>query len=502
MSFYSLSFIYFIAIVFVLFYSSPNKLKVITILSASYFFYIYFKPVYVLILIFVTLLNYFSGILISKSKSSGKRNLIFIISILLNLALLFVFKYTGSLSDLINSVIHFSGLKYTFPAIKNIIMPVGLSFYVFIAMGYTIDVFRRTRDSEKNIVTFSAFVSFFPTILAGPIERSTRLLPQFRKDTSFNYSDASDGLKLIAFGMFKKFVIADRMAVLVNAVYDTPQKFEGIVLLLATIAFAYQIYCDFSGYSDMAVGVARLFGYKIINNFNKPYYSKSISEFWRKWHISLSEWLRDYLFLPVAYSVARRHTKLKIKFIKAENLSYYIATFITMGLIGLWHGFSWNYLIWGLLFALFMIFSRATLKIRKRILKYSGISWQSNALNNIRVIFTFALVCFAWIFFRAIDLKDAYYVVINSFTGLFPTLNFSYIMNIPELIGINYMNIFVCIFLIVILEIIQLLDNKKSIYIRVSEKPLIFRWSVYTIAVIFLIFFGISGKAEFLYFQF
>lgn len=500
MLFNSFQFFIFLPIIFILFYSIKNKYSWLVLLFASYFFYLYLKPEYIIVLIGVTLLNYYSAILISKS-SNNKRKLYFYICIILNLSILIAFKYLNFIFDSLNMFFTFIGMSYKFGSVE-LKLPIGISFYIFVALGYTIDVYRKTFDVEKDIGRFSLFVSFFPTVLSGPIERSSRLIPQLKQKIEFNYNDVTTGIKIFIWGLFKKIVIADRLATLVNIVYDNPQKYKSIFLILATVFYAYQIYCDFSGYSDMAVGLSLMFGYKIINNFNRPYYSKSISEFWRRWHISLSGWLRDYVFLPIAYSIARRGKSGKYLFIKTENISYYIATLFTMLLIGLWHGANWNFIFWGFLFAFFLIISRITKKFRTKLIKYSKIKKYPYLLKMMRIGFTFFLICFCWIFFRAKNFNDAFYIVTNSFNDIKSIFNVDYFFNTLYEIKFTFKSFIISISSILLLEAVQLFQRKRSIIKYLSSKPVYFRWGLYLLILLIMIFLSVTAKKEFLYFKF
>jgi alginate O-acetyltransferase complex protein AlgI len=500
MLFNSFEYLIFLPLVFVLFYSAKNRYRWIILFLSSYFFYIYLKPEYIFILITVTLLNYYSALLFTKFQGS-KRKKIFYISLSLNLIILIAFKYLNFIFVSVNSVLSLAGINYQFGN-TEMQMPIGISFYIFIALGYMIDVYRKTIDAEKNIGIVSLFVSFFPIVLSGPIERSSRLLPQFKNISEFNYDDVTTGMKRFVWGLFKKVVIADRLAVFVNIIFNNPQKYKGLFLIIGVVFYAYQIYCDFSGYSDMAIGTAQIFGFKIMNNFKRPYYSKSILEFWRRWHISLSEWLRDYLFLPTAYSIARKGKSGKYLFMKTENASYFIATLVTMLLIGLWHGASWNFVFWGFLFAFFMIISRITKKARNKIVNITNLRKYPLVLKIIRIGFTFMLVCFCWIFFRSQNFNDAFYIIINSFKDLNLGFNTEYIMRTFTETGYSKLSFAICVLLIVILEIIQLFQRKGSIIKHISLKPLYLRWGLYIIFMITLIVLSAPTKQKFLYFQF
>ncbi len=372
------------------------------------------------------------------------------------------------------------------PLLK-VLLPVGISFYTFQTLSYTIDVYRGDTKVEKRLINFALYVSFFPQLVAGPIERSTRLLPQFDKEVEFDYRRVTDGLKLMLWGMFKKVVIADTLAKLVNPVYGNPTDYQGPALTAATIFFAFQIYCDFSGYSDIAIGAAEVMGIELMQNFDRPYSSKSIREFWRRWHISLSTWFRDYLYIPLGGN-------------RVSIYRHYINLTIVFFLCGLWHGASWTFVIWGLLHGSYMIISRITEKPRELLAQITGIEKVPIVQNAFKVSITFALTCFAWIFFRAQTLSDAWYIVSNIPSGwgqLFRQENLSglYILNTP-------VAFFIAIILIIILEIAQFFQGRCVVREVLRSRPIWLRWSLYYIAVLSILLFGNPEGQDFIYFQF
>jgi D-alanyl-lipoteichoic acid acyltransferase DltB (MBOAT superfamily) len=298
------------------------------------------------------------------------------------LAVLFFFKYYNFFVDVLHTVLPETKNNFV---LLNVLLPVGISFYTFQALAYTIDVYRGTVKAERNIITYALFVTFFPQLVAGPIERSARLLPQFKIDHTFNYDRITSGLKLAAWGMFKKVAIANRLALYVNAVYGNPDVYPAASVILATLFFAIQIYCDFSGYSDIAIGSARILGFKIMSNFNKPYFSASFREFWMRWHISLSTWLKDYVYIPLGGN-------RKGKFRQNANL------FITFLISGLWHGAAWHFVVWGALHGFFQIIERMIFKAKDA------------KTNYIRIAIMFILICLTWVFFRASSISDAFFI--------------------------------------------------------------------------------------------
>ena len=501
MLFNSYSFLLFFTILFFVYYCSPAKLRTFVLLSACLLFYLFLKWEYIFILFVVILINYISSLYIQKFNDTRKKKSVFIINLVLNLGILFFFKYLIFFTHNLNSIFSYSGINIALPE-YYISLPIGLSYFTFIALGYSIDVYRGTSKIEKNIGIFSLFISFFPTILAGPIERSTNLLPQLNRKVDFDYKNITDGMKLFAWGLFKKIVIADRFALLVNKVYDNPYQFRGFALIIATIFFAIQIYTDFSGYSDMAIGISRILGFNIIKNFNRPYFSKSISEFWRRWHISLSEWLRDYLFLPVAYSLLRKAKNGKLLFLKAESSSYYLATIVTMFSIGLWHGANWNFIIWGVLFAFYLIISRITKKFRQKIIKKLNLLKNPKLLKIFRILITFTLVCFAWIFFRSKEIIDSFYIIATIFYDLTKFIYIDYIIKSVGKIDMGIFYYMLCSILFITLGTIELLQAKYNITEKISNLNVFIRWNIYIVFLIIILFLGVSNNSDFLYLKF
>ena len=407
MIFNSWEFALFFPLVTVLYFVLPHKFRWMLLLLASCLFYMTFIPVYILILLFTIVVDYFAGIFIEKSE--GHRRKVFLTaSIIVNVGALVFFKYFNFINGNMLELARLVHWNYPIGAL-NIILPIGLSFHTFQAMSYTIEVYRGKQKAEKHFGLYSLYVMFYPQLVAGPIERPQNLIHQFKEKHEFDYTNVTEGLKLMAWGLFKKVVIADRLAVVVNRVYRNPEIYPGLPTLIATIFFAFQIYCDFSGYSDIAIGAARVMGFKLMLNFKRPYFSKSISEFWKRWHISLSSWFRDYLYIPLGGS---RVSKWRWQY----NL------LIVFLLSGLWHGANWTFVIWGALNGIYLIASVWTENARAKLVELSGLSKYPETHKLIKMLITFCLVCFAWIFFRANSLKDALFIsghLFNGFTNIF-----------------------------------------------------------------------------------
>jgi D-alanyl-lipoteichoic acid acyltransferase DltB (MBOAT superfamily) len=428
-----------------------------------------------------------------RCNEQSKRKKYLLFSLISNLGLLFTFKYFNFFNESLRSLFENFQIPYDIPYI-NVLLPVGISFYTFQTLSYTIDVYRGNRKAEKHLGIYAVYVSFFPQLVAGPIERSTRLIPQFFEKHEFNYNDVTNGLKLMLWGFFKKVVIADRVAVAVNTVYNDPTNYHGYALILATLLFSIQIYCDFSGYSDIALGSAQVMGYKLMKNFNRPYFSRTIFEFWRRWHISLSTWFRDYLYIPLG---GNRVTRQR----------WYFNLYATFLVSGLWHGANWTFLIWGGLHGFYLIFSILTKEARQRLSIAVGLTQHPLLLKYIQVLCTFFLVNLAWIFFRANSLSDALYIVSNLFVGQDgsilhfwdPTL----IRSELRALGLSAQQLTIAFISISILAVVQILQRKGSMRELLSRKPLWVRWFVYyglTSTVIYLGFFNTTQA--FIYFQF
>lgn len=386
-----------------------------------------------------------------------------------------------------------------------LMLPLGLSFVVFTMIGYIADVNRGNLKPEPNIAKLSLYFLFFPKLVQGPIERGGDFLPQINKETKFDYNLFTTGLKYIIIGFIKKLVIADRIAVLTENVFDNVYNFHGISLIIAVLLYSFQIYADFSGYTDIAIGSASLFGYKLSENFKKPYSSKSISEFWRKWHITLSNWLRDYIFLPIAYNLTKSVKANKILFLNKENFVYITAIFVTFAVCGLWHGIGLNFLIWGLNFAVFLSFSRITKKYRNKIVPFK--IRKTFLIKYINLIFIFILISFNWIFFRSDNIYEAVYIIKYSFSGISELIsnisNFGYIRGIFSAFGLNTFDLKIIIFGILALSAAEVISKEKNIIDYINGLSVIPRWVIYYTLIFVLIFYSSFNKTQdFIYLQF
>ncbi len=493
MLFNSIVFFIFFSVVTILYSITPKKYQYVLLLVASFFFYMYVNP-YLILLVFITVLNDFTAGLLIK-KYNHNRKIFLIESIALNFSILFFFKYFNFFTQNLTAFGKLIGWNYSLPYL-NILLPIGLSFYIFKSISYVIEVYRGNSAPEKNIGIYSLYILFFPEILAGPIDRPAALIHQFREPHQFEYGGVTNGLKLIAWGLFKKLVIADRLAVSVNYIFNHLHDYTGLPLAVVVFFFAIQIYCDFSGYSDIAIGAGQVLGFKLMKNFDKPYFSRSISEFWRRWHISLSTWFRDYVFLPIAYKTQRFIRKPYSFGVKTEIWSYSTATFITMLSIGLWHGASWNFIVWGLLIGFYLIFSVLTKKIKNRVLNKFFFKKNSSLFGFFQILTTFILMCVTWIFFRAQNLHDAFYVIQHIFIG-FKIQPGGYNLGLGQF---QVLLSFVFILILIIVEIYTFKDENEILF--VSRKPAWIRWPLYYSLICIIICFGEFGENNFLYFKF
>lgn len=406
MLFNSLHFVLYFPIVVAAYFLLPFRYRWAFLLGASYYFYMCWKPEYVLLLLFSTFIDYYAALQIGKSENPRTRKLFLTLSMSTNLGTLFLFKYFNFLNASTRALFEHFNIFYNVPMFE-LLLPVGISFYTFQTMSYVIDVYRGEQPAEKHLGMFALYVTFFPQLVAGPIERSTTLMPQFYERHSFEWPRVIDGLKIMLWGFFKKIVIADRLALYVNQVYNDPSGADGINLLLATYFFAFQIYCDFSGYSDIAIGAAKVLGYRLMSNFERPYLSQSIAEFWKRWHISLSTWFKDYLYIPLG---GNRVAKWRWCF----NL------FFVFLVSGLWHGANWTFVVWGALHGCYLVFSIFTSSAREQLMQALALDRFPRVLRVTRTLLTFHLVLFAWIFFRANHLSDALLIIekiIHAFNG-------------------------------------------------------------------------------------
>lgn len=477
MLFNSPEFALFFVLVGLFYFIAPFRFRALLLVAASYIFYMYWRWEYAFLLAAQTGISFGCGWAISRSGSRSVRSLWLASAIVSSLGILFLFKYIQFFISSLGSVIPALQAGPGFAAIHPAV-PVGLSFYTLQAMGYPIDVYRRKIELEGDPVRFALYVGFFPQILSGPIERAGNMLRQFRQEKTADWDRISSGLALMLWGCFKKVVIADRLAIYVNLVYGDPQGFSGSTLLLATYFFAFQIYCDFSGYTDMAIGAARVLGYDLMENFRLPYLADSISDFWHRWHISLSTWFRDYLYIPLGGN-------------RVASVRWTLNILAVFTLSGLWHGASWSFVIWGMLHGFYYVMERFLRGGMARVCSALGIG--GKPLKWIKILVTFHLVTLAWVFFKARSLSDALHIMSGIFTALTG----------PLYMGPSQLTTIIGAVLILLLIVVQLLQYRGLVPLSKSERafPPYVRWPAYAAMIFGISIFGISSS-EFIYFQF
>lgn len=480
MLFNSIHFIIFFPLVVGVYYALPHRYRWGLLLIASYYFYMCWKPEYILLIIASTGIDYLAGIGMGRKVERKSRRPYLLMSLVTNLGLLIAFKYFNFFSANLNALFNYYNLFYDVPAFQ-VLLPVGISFYTFQTLSYTIDVYRGQREPERHLGRFALYVAFFPQLVAGPIERSTRLLPQFYQKIKFDYDRTVSGLKLVAWGFFKKLVIADRAAEIVNLVYGNPYEHTGLTLFVATYFFAFQIFCDFSGYSDIAIGTSRILGIDLMKNFNRPYHARSIADFWSRWHISLSTWFRDYLYIPLGGN-------------RTSTSRWYFNLMVVFLLSGFWHGANWTFVVWGAMHGTYLISSIILAPVRNsfsiRFTKRIP-DWMTSLFKR---LVTFHLVVFAWIFFRANSLNDAVHIVKNLFAGwnaqALTSLDLS-----PGALAIP-------LFGILIMELTHIAQARKNVGEWFLEFPQAVRWAAYYGLVLMILLLGEFGSQQFIYFQF
>lgn len=489
MLFNSLSYAVFLPLVCLFYFVLPHKYGWAVLLAFSCYFYMSWNPELIVLIFFTTLVSWGAALGLERCTSSRGRKAILTVGVALCLATLFFFKYFNFVSESISAFFRLFGLSLT-PPVLHLILPVGISFYTFQTLSYIVDVYRGDLPAERHLGYYALYVSFFPQLVAGPIERAGRLLPQFRETHAFSTARCSAGLRKIGVGLFKKVVVADYAATFVNAVYnDLPGK-SGLTLILATVLFGVQIYCDFSGYSDIAVGSAQILGFHLMENFESPYFARSIREFWRRWHISLTTWFTDYIYIPLGGSRCS----------KARHLRNLVFTFF---LSGLWHGASWTFVCWGVYHGLWLcaetLYGKRLDALQQKLHgKTSGV-----LLGLVRTLYTIGIVMLGWIFFRANSLSDALYVFANLIHGLNP-------LRLPEYAAAAGMDLPQLAVLALLLAVLALWDGisryrAPALTLVAQARPCIrylFYWALGVSILLALLLRPAGAAADFIYFQF
>jgi alginate O-acetyltransferase complex protein AlgI len=505
MLFNSIAFLVFFPIVATLYFICVRVVRTtwlpqMILLAASLFFYMCWNPAYIVLILLSISITWASGLLM-EGAPVRKKCWVLTGSLVSNLGILFFFKYYGFFAEFVASLSSSLPIDLQLPVFK-VLLPVGISFYTFQALGYSIDVYRGDVPAERNFLTYGLFVTFFPQLVAGPIERTAHLLPQFKVNYAFEYNRVTDGLKLAAWGMFKKVVVADQLAIYVNSVYSDIPGYSGTAIALATIFFAFQILCDFSGYTDIAIGIAQVLGFNIMTNFRRPYFATSIRDFWKRWHISLSTWFRDYLYISMGgnrVSVPRHFTNL----------------FITFVISGLWHGAAWHFVAWGALHGFYHIFGTLTKGARDIAWRTAGFKETSAFRRAVSILTTFGLVCIAWILFRADTLPIAIHAIIRALMApkelMWACWHFMANGSAAELssleinLSMGFKGVLWRILLVGSVICADFLQGREPGINRVRAWPFAIRWMGYYLLIIITILTGlsrISATSEFIYFQF
>jgi alginate O-acetyltransferase complex protein AlgI len=473
----SYEFALFFVIIAVGYFIMPPRFRWALLLLGSYYFFIVgSKPEYILVILLSTAVTYYCGIRIGESARAGSRKSFLITGIVVNVGLLFLFKYLNIFGIRIESVLKNVNIVGGSGEL-GLLVPLGISFYTLQTLSYLIDVYRGTIKPERHVGYLALYVAFFPTLLAGPIERGSHLLPQLHDRFSFDYDRVTYALKLMAWGLFLKIVIADRLGLYVNQVYNNIHGYKGLPLLFATLFFAVQIYCDFAGYTNLTRGGAKILGYDLLENFNKPYFSKNVQEFWRRWHISLTTWLRDYLYIPLGGN-------------RVNTWRNYLNILIVFLVSGLWHSSAWTFIMWGGIHAIYYWVYLGMKQIRgTREEKQDG-----RILEAFKIIFTFCLVDLAWVFFRANSVSDAFYVLRNMFA--FGLHDLGHLFNTAfSGYGLNLL-------LLVFLFVIGLISLRGSIIDRLTSKPTYIKWPVYYAFLLAMMIFASAFASQFIYIRF
>jgi alginate O-acetyltransferase complex protein AlgI len=462
----------------------PRKGQWLWLLLCSTFFYWTLLPLYLIVFFALILVNFYFGIRIADSESGKQR--LFNVALIVNLILLAFFKYNGIIDSILASILSHEN-SGTF---WKIILPIGLSYFVFTILSYLIEVKRGNVEAERHLGIFASSLLFFPKLLQGPIERPGRIFPQFRELKEFSYPGFIEGLKMMLWGYFKKLVVADRLAIYVNAVYGNPLQHNGTTFITATVFYAFQLYADFSGYTDIALGSAKIMGFDLTNNFRRPYFATSVREFWNRWHISFSTWLRDYVFLPLAYFFSRKMKKQAYASVATEKWIFLFSTMITFAICGIWHGEGMNFLVWGLLFGIFLSFANWTMGFDKQVRRKLNVSKKSIVFTLYSIIVTFLLVCFTFIFFRA-----------DSISGAFQVVGKIIFSHGPLFIG-EWQQLILGICSILLLSSVEIYQEYSKRKLPYKSKFWLKDQLVYASLVMSIILFGVFDSGQFIYFKF
>ena len=486
MLFNSIEFLAFFPIVTLLYFLLPHRVRWAMLLAASCAFYMAFVPSYILILAFTILVDYVAAFWIAGAEGP-RRKAYLMVSIAANLGILAFFKYYNFLNDNLAALAGVLHWNYSLPALA-IILPIGLSFHIFQSLSYTIEVYRGNQQPERHLGIYALYVMFYPQLVAGPIERPQNLLHQFREEHDFDGARVADGLRMMLWGLFMKVAVADNLAPIVNRVFEDPQAYTGLPLILGSVAFSFQIYGDFAGYSLVAIGAAQVMGYRLMRNFDRPYYAASISEFWTRWHISLSTWFKDYVYVPLGGN-------------RVAKWRWCLNLTIVFMLSGLWHGANWTFIAWGALHAAYLVTSILTRELRAGLARFSGLDAWPTLHRACQVCATFGLVTFAWIFFRATSLADAWYMATHLTVGLGTQLASApaAVSALAPLVAIP--DLLFAALCVAVMESVQATQRSRVESWFKHRSPIWVRWPAYQLAILFMLLFYPRSQ-QFIYFQF
>ena len=489
MAFISTQFLIFLLVVTAVHFMLPVRARWIWLLAASLFFYGLAEPIYLIQILTATGVSFWLGKRIEAAPEKKHKQRVMALGVVLLAANLVVFKYTPFLNETLRSLLGMANVEYPVPELQWL-LPIGISFYTFQLISYLVDVFRGQQKAEREFGAFALYVTFFPKLVAGPIERAKNLLPQIHAHPAFDRAQAMLGLQLILWGLFKKVFVADRLAPFVSAIYDNPEAANGVQIAFATWLYAFQLYCDFSGYTDIALGIALVFGYRLTQNFNRPYFATSIQDFWKRWHISLTSWLTDYIFTPIT-----RQKTFKIKFF---NLMLY-GMFITFVVSGLWHGAAWTYVVWGALHGGYIVVSLLLQKRWNNFARAIKLIDRPNLYRALKISVTFSLVCFAYIFFRASTMDDALHMVASLGTGWGEFKD-----NMLSVIGMRRNDFFIAMLGIAVVMGAEILQGRFDMRKAIDARPAWMRWSLYYVGSVAVVLLGAfyGAQTDFIYFRF
>lgn len=484
MLFNSISFLVFFVVISAGYFSVPYKFRWILLLAASCYFYMAFVPAYILILGFTIAIDYLAGIQIEKARGK-KRSFFLICSLIANVGILAFFKYYNFINTNIAGLFKFTGHQDPLPYL-SILLPIGLSFHTFQAMSYTIEVYRGKQQAERHFGIYALYVMYYPQLVAGPIERPQNVLHQFYEEHDFDYTRITNGLKLMLWGFFKKMVIADNLALVSNNVFDHYHSFKGAAFFIGTLAFTIQIFCDFSGYSDIAIGASRVMGINLMKNFNRPYFAESVGDFWTRWHISLSTWFKDYLYIPLGGN-------------RVAVSRWCFNIILVFCISGLWHGANWTFIIWGLIHGFYLIAGKILKKVYRKLHLKPLLNSFPGVKKVLNIFVTFILVALAWIFFRSKNIGQALYMIKN----IFKKWNNLDMQNALSVLGPGKLYpVTIGIFIGVLFLVSFYQEYYGSILQYVSKQAIGLRWAAYFFLVFSIALFGVFENIQFIYFQF